>query len=194
MTNFTAGHETRTRRLQRRLDYPDGHIEADPRLAWFLGPLAVQFPTDTHWVHLTRDPGDVAASLSARWEEAIRQRRRNLLRPKAVLSRTRRWWHDPHSAGGPWAITGFAYSTLMRPSPLAPRQREKACREFVEVVNANIVEFLRGRPNTHSVRVEEFRADYLYFWESIGAQGDRAGALAELGQRHNAFRAAGPAG
>ena len=53
MTNFTAGHETRTNRLgAARLDYPDRHIEADNRLSFFLGKLNARWGDDAHYVHL----------------------------------------------------------------------------------------------------------------------------------------------
>ncbi|MHC4834220.1 MAG: hypothetical protein ACYTFH_10095, partial [Planctomycetota bacterium] len=38
ITNYSAGHETRSGFLgQRRFDYPQNHIESDNRLAWLLG-------------------------------------------------------------------------------------------------------------------------------------------------------------
>lgn len=39
-TNHTVGHETNAGRVgPERFAYPDNHIEADNRLAWFLGEL-----------------------------------------------------------------------------------------------------------------------------------------------------------
>lgn len=52
--------------VEGRLDYPDGHIEVDNRLAWFLGPLDRMFGDAAVWVHLVRDPGRVAASFARR--------------------------------------------------------------------------------------------------------------------------------
>ena len=67
MTNFTAGHETRTNRLgAARLDYPDRHIEADNRLSFFLGKLNARWGDDAHYVHLSRDRLGVASSFEKR--------------------------------------------------------------------------------------------------------------------------------
>ena len=68
MTNFTAGHETRARVIgEERLAYPAHHIEVDNRLTWFLGGLEDRFGDDAYYVHLTRDPDEVARSYNKRW-------------------------------------------------------------------------------------------------------------------------------
>ncbi|NLE38049.1 MAG: hypothetical protein GX621_08495 [Pirellulaceae bacterium] len=56
-TNYTAGHETRVKRYlaNGRLDYPNAHIESDPRLAFYLGPLDEQYGNNAAYIHLTRD-------------------------------------------------------------------------------------------------------------------------------------------
>lgn len=66
ITNYTSGHETQPRRIEGRLDYPDGHIEVDHRLSWFLGSLDRMYGDDPVYVHLTRDPEKVAESWSVR--------------------------------------------------------------------------------------------------------------------------------
>jgi hypothetical protein len=67
-TNFTAGHETRARVIgDDRLAYPPGHIEVDNRLSWFLGGLESRFGDEAYYVHLTRDPDEVARSYNKRW-------------------------------------------------------------------------------------------------------------------------------
>lgn len=67
MTNFTAGHESRARYIgSERLDYPDGHIEIDNRLSWFLGRLEQAYGSDPYFVHLTREKSEVARSYAAR--------------------------------------------------------------------------------------------------------------------------------
>lgn len=71
-TNFTAGHETLTRQLgAARFAYPPNHIEADNRLSWMLGRLDAAFGRDAFYVHLIRDPEDVARSYADRWSEGI---------------------------------------------------------------------------------------------------------------------------
>lgn len=67
-TNFSSGHETLSREFGfKRLDYPRNHIEADNRLAWFLGRLNKRFGKDAFYVHLYRDADKVAKSYDARW-------------------------------------------------------------------------------------------------------------------------------
>ena len=40
LDNYTSGHETRITKLgDERINFPENHIEADNRLAWFLGRL-----------------------------------------------------------------------------------------------------------------------------------------------------------
>jgi hypothetical protein len=69
MTNFTSGHETRAKIAgPGRLAYPDNHIEADNRLSWFLGRLDRAYGRDARYVHLTRDPEQVAESFNERWD------------------------------------------------------------------------------------------------------------------------------
>ena len=186
MTNFTAGHETRTHRVEGRLDYPDDHIEADPRLAWFLGSLGARYDSDTAWVHLRRSPDRVAESFEARWERQVSARRSVLRRPKAALSKIRRWWTDPHSGGGQWIASGFAYAVLQRPRPLPAEQRRAACDLLVETMTGNIDAFLAGRENVYRIDVESFADDFEAFWVGIGAEGDLPAALGELEIRHNA--------
>lgn len=68
-TNFTAAHESRIHAVMpKRLDYPDQHIEVDNRLFFYLGLLDETFGKDAFYVHLTRDPKQVARSYRDRWE------------------------------------------------------------------------------------------------------------------------------
>jgi ferritin-like protein len=44
ITNYTAGHETRSTLLgEDRIAYPRQHIEADNRLSWMLGKLGKKY-------------------------------------------------------------------------------------------------------------------------------------------------------
>lgn len=70
--NFTSGHETRSRMIgAERFAYPDNHIEADNRLSWLLGRLEQEFGDNAYYVHLTRDPDEVAQSFVARSAHGI---------------------------------------------------------------------------------------------------------------------------
>lgn len=71
-TNYTAGHETRTRLLGAdRFAYPTNHIEADNRLSWMLGRLENAYGRSAFYVHLIRDPEAVARSYAGRWAEGL---------------------------------------------------------------------------------------------------------------------------
>lgn len=71
-TNYTAGHETRTHLPgERRFDYPPSHIEADNRLSWLLGRLDRHFGDRATYVHLQRDPEEVAQSFRERAKQGI---------------------------------------------------------------------------------------------------------------------------
>ena len=72
LEGWTAGHETRTHLVgPDRLAYPDGHIEADNRLSWFLGRLTETWGDRAAYVHLTRDREEVARSYAARAGQGI---------------------------------------------------------------------------------------------------------------------------
>jgi len=65
INNYSAGHETRSRFIGReRFNYGPNHIEADNRLAWFLGRLDRLYGDDAFYVHLTRERQSNAASMS----------------------------------------------------------------------------------------------------------------------------------
>jgi hypothetical protein len=67
INNYTAGHETRNSLLgSERMQYPSNHIEADNRLAWFLGQLDQSYGQKAFYVHLRRDSELVAASFERR--------------------------------------------------------------------------------------------------------------------------------
>ncbi len=71
ITNFTAGHETRSTLLgEDRVAYPDQHIEADNRLSWMLGKLGKKYGKDAFYVHLRRDVEATAVSFDRRWGRA----------------------------------------------------------------------------------------------------------------------------
>ena len=72
MTNFTAGHETRTNLVgAARLAYPPGHIEADNRLTWLTGRLDKVWGDNAHYVHLSRNPDALLGSLLDRYDWGI---------------------------------------------------------------------------------------------------------------------------
>jgi len=55
----------------KRLAYPERHIEAGNRLAWYLGRLDAVYGDRARYVHLTRDPDACAASFTRRADFGI---------------------------------------------------------------------------------------------------------------------------
>jgi hypothetical protein len=72
ITNFTAAHESRMHLVGKdRLAYPENHIEADNRLAWFLGRMEKTYGDNAIYVHLTRDTLKTARSFEKRYNFGI---------------------------------------------------------------------------------------------------------------------------
>lgn len=160
LTNFTTGHETRSRRIgDERFEYPDQHIESDHRLSWFLGRLGMTFSTDeTLYVHLRRNPDEVAESFVARWDSKFRA---NMIRAfgNGIVQRNKLWDES---------------------------DRLEVARFYVQTVNDNVAAFLAGQANTMDFRLEEASHDFPRFLQRIGAEGDLAASLAEWQVNHNA--------
>jgi hypothetical protein len=186
-TNYTAGHETRSDVVDGRLDYPDAHIEADNRLAWFLGSLDRHYGDEPCYVHLSRDPADVAASFVRRWDELIQTRKPlgSIRRPREAAARARAWLIDP-TAGLHFAIIrAFGHGVLMRAHPYTSAERRTVSALYVRTVEDNIDLFLRDKSNVERVRVEHLDTDFERLWSHIGAEGDFDAARRELAIRHN---------
>jgi hypothetical protein len=67
ITNYSSAHESLlTETGTKRLMYPENHIEADNRLSWLLGRIDAKYGDDAFYVHLRRNPDEVAASFSKR--------------------------------------------------------------------------------------------------------------------------------
>ena len=162
LVNYSSSHESRGSGLlfDERFDYPNYHVECDNRLSWFLGELGARFDdTECLYVHLTRDPADVALSFQKRW----------------------------HSGYAGSILHAFASGILMTSRQWKRDEILDVCRFYVETVNANIVEFLRTRPSL-SVSLENVDADFSVFLDRIGAEGDLLAARREWSIRHNASR------
>lgn len=158
LTNYTAGHETRTRLVGvERLSYPDRHVEVDNRLAWFLGGLDQRYGHEPLYVHLRRDPEKVARSFLQRWDTP----------PVSI-------------------IKAFHQSLLVHGRPWPEDQRLDVCRYYVETVTANIELFLRDKPNQMTVWLEEAADWFPAFWNRIGGRGDLDASMAEFGKQHAA--------
>ncbi|QBI53706.1 hypothetical protein [Streptomonospora litoralis] len=159
LTNYTVGHESRARRVgDDRLDYPDQHIEIDNRLSWFLGELDERYGAEPLYVHLRRDPLQVARSFARRWENG---------NPAGV-------------------INAFAGALVIRPQPWPGEQRLEVCRFYVRTVTANIEAFLADKPHQMTVWLDEAEEWFPQLWERIGGEGDADAALKRFEVQHNA--------
>ncbi len=68
IANFTSSHESLYHEVpEKRLHYPENHIEIDNRLSWFLGKLDKKFGNRAFYVHLIRDQKKTAESFRLRW-------------------------------------------------------------------------------------------------------------------------------
>jgi hypothetical protein len=66
ITNYTSGHETTTHgKLGNNFEFPDNHIEIDPRLSIFVPLLREKYP-DALFVHLQRERKSCIKSLAKR--------------------------------------------------------------------------------------------------------------------------------
>jgi hypothetical protein len=67
ITNYTSAHESLLTEVgEKRLNYPENHIEADNRLSWLLGRLDEKFGDDAYYVYLSRNKTDVVNSFCKR--------------------------------------------------------------------------------------------------------------------------------
>ena len=75
---------------------------------------------------------------------------------------------------------------MIDPERLNDAERMEMCLDYVDSVNANIAQFIQGRPQHLTVELERIEQDFQEFWERIGAEGDLSDALAQLRTAHNA--------
>ena len=159
ITNFTAGHETRSGLIgHARFDYPSYHIEADNRLSWLLGRLNSEFGDNAYYVHLRRDRVATAESFTQRWNMGIMSAYR-----KHILS-----------------VRGGA--------DLCNNNKIDVALDYVDTVNFNIALFLKNKTHTMDFIMEDGRKHFSHFWDWIGAEGNKEAALSEWGTRHNASK------
>jgi len=156
ITNYTCGHETRSCRLgDDRFAYPDNHIEADNRLSWFLGTLDRRFGKEPLYIHLLRNPEEVARSYNRRWQKRVH------------------------------IIPAFAYGVMHRVRDWQEKDRIDVCRLYVQSVNDNITMFLRDKPKTIVINLENIQEGFREFWHMSGATGDLEDAIKEWKKPQN---------
>lgn len=157
ITNYSCGHETRVKKIgEQRFAYPDNHIEADNRLAWFLGGLQENFGDDAFYVHLTRDRDETIDSFMRRWK----------------------------NTGS--IIKAFTEGVLLTTTLfMSKKDKEKICGFYYDTVNANIESFLENKPHKLTIKLNKIGKGFDAFWSAIHAEGDLEKAHRELRTRHN---------
>jgi hypothetical protein len=110
----------------------------------------------------------------------------HLLRdPEAVAQSYARRWQAP-------LIRTYRRGILYEVDDEADRLA--VARDLVDTMRANIEAFLATRRDVMRIRIEEAVALFPAFWEWIGAEGDLAAALGELGKRYHEGGGAAPSG
>ncbi|MCF7814082.1 MAG: hypothetical protein K9N09_08240 [Candidatus Cloacimonetes bacterium] len=157
INNYTASHESLTKFFgEKRLDYPDDHIEADNRLSWFLGRLDEKFGDEAVYVHLIRDRKKVVKSSMKRWIG-----RGNIMKP-------------------------FCEGIYMTPTfTITSDQKKQISADYYDCVNSNIALFLKDKTKKMELHLESIEKDFIRFWKLIGAEGDLDSAIKILEIKHN---------
>ncbi|QBI53409.1 hypothetical protein EKD16_08075 [Streptomonospora litoralis] len=159
LTSHTTGHESRAHLIgPDRLAYPDHHVEVDNRLAWHLGELDQRYGDAPVYVHLTRDPEQVARSYAARY--TVR-------------------------AG---IAPAYASGIIRRRPPRTTGEQLAAARALVATVTTNIEAFLADKSRVVWMDIADPHASLDRLWDLLDGRGDRAGAHAALAQIHNPSR------
>lgn len=155
ITNFSAGHETRTFLTgPERFYYPPRHIEADNRLSWLLGRLEAHHGDNARYVHLTRDTLATAASFEKRFDSGIMN-------------------------------AYYTQILMSAPKRNLSRDRLAFCIDYCETVNANVAFFLRSKTHVLRFSLERAVSDWRQFWNWIGAEGDFNASVGEWQTKHN---------
>lgn len=81
------------------------------------------------------------------------------------------------------ASIGAAYKTSILMD--GPHEDLDVCLDVTETMVANIEHFLRDKTYVMEVSLENIEEDFARFWDWIGAEGDKAAALAEWGVLYN---------
>jgi hypothetical protein len=159
LTNYTAGHETRSAKYAvDRFAYPQGHIEADNRLTWFMPQLEQAMAgRNLFYVHLRRDREQTAQSFLKRLVKGTRT----------------------------GIMPAFAHAIVMQGKPWPESEQIELCRFYVDTVTENIRYFLNGKPHVE-MWLHNAAAEFSEFLRQIGAEGDVAAAIAEWDIRYNA--------
>ncbi len=157
ITNYTSGHESRSKRTgDDRIVFPENHIEADNRLAWFLGAIEDMYGDNAFYVHLLRNREATIDSFNRRWKN------------KGSI------------------IRAFSEGILFTPTLfLTGKDKVRICSFYVDTVNTNIRMFLKNKTHTMVMHLEKIEKEFPAFWNAIGAEGDLKKATRELKINYN---------
>lgn len=163
ITNYTAGHETRTNQIWfDRVNYPANHIEADNRLVWFLPYLEKWCEgKKVLFVHLIRHRTPLVDSLAKRFH------------PGSILFSY---------------LHGILLETPSHTPNLVTKTPQDIAASYVDLVYAHLEFFKKHTPhNNITPSMESMKSDHwALFWELIGAEGNFDAALAEWDVKYNA--------
>lgn len=160
-TNFTAGHETRRRMV------------GDERLAYPVGHIEADNRLSWYLGRLEETFGNEVFYVHLSRDPE-----------KVARSYMQRW-----NSG---IIGAYQHQILLsRRSPRSDVARLEVCHDYVHTVTANIAAFLADKSHVCHVRLETVEHDFAAFWDRIGAEGDKAAALAEWEKPHNATKTGG---
>tara|TARA_B110000908_G_scaffold58056_1_gene70723 strand:- start:355 stop:900 length:546 start_codon:yes stop_codon:yes gene_type:complete len=156
ITNFTAQHESQSSYYGRfSVCYPENNIEADNRLSWKLGRLDIEYGSSAFYVHLKRRDIATAKSFVKRWDFGI----------------MKSYWSD--------ILLGLDSSNF------SDEDKFQVALDYCDTVNSNIELFLRDKPNSMTISLENIRKDFKVFWRLIEAEGNIEFALSEFEHMYN---------
>ena len=156
--NYTSGHETRATIVGNdHFNYPDFHIESDNRLSWMLGSLDEFYGDNPIYIHLLRNPDEVAASYCKRY--------------------------SPSFIGG--IMHGFGHGILQQGALYEGENLRNLADLYVNVVNQNIKSFLKDKTMVVVMDMANPKESIIKIWEMGKMEGDLEKALSEWDVKHN---------
>lgn len=174
--NFSAGHESTA--FRDPMEYPDGHIEIDGMLSFMLGTLDLHYGDAPIFVHLTRNPEDVARSWARRMPDAESWPR--WLRIQMGLTARRRFRQT--------RAVFIGHNLYSGAGRLSNEERIAAARKYVDRANDNIRHFLKDKSKVVDIEIEQPDQTFRKLWEMAGFEGSLDRAMDELGTVYNASK------
>lgn len=160
ISNYTTGHETRTRLLApQHLEYPENHIEADNRLVWFLGNLDLLYGDNAFYVHLKRNPDEVAKSYARR----------------TYVGGILRAYYDSIKMG----------ASEKHFDKLSREELFLYAKDYVKNAEISINNFLKDKDKFETIDIDNPKENFINFWNMIGSEGNLQKGLLEFDIKYN---------